>query len=161
MNDLPNIASPPISSSPNQPVVAGNTRKSSDEPTSGGAISHGSKETAPVSGMPDQREVLSNASGQEFELPKEVQSAGVRIQPTTIPIPPPIAKLGVSASGANIPVQTTSTVVLPLSDDQIAVGLHQEVTNSMRWLAEWCVRRLKFLHITLKNVHGKFIRVKE
>lgn len=160
MNDLPNTASSVNSNVPAPQPNAGNTRKSSDD-TQNSAFSHGNKETAPIGGIPDQREGLSDASGQEFELPKEVQSAGVRIQPTTIPIPAPVAKLGVAASGANIPVQTTSTVVLPLSDDQIAIGLHEEVTNSMRWLAEWCVRKLKFLHITLKNVHGTFIRVKE
>lgn len=148
MTDLPN-PSPPPQAPPASPVIP-------IQP-----VSSGNKEIPSLSGMVDLHEGLSDATGQELELPKEVQSAGVRIQPTTISLPAPIAKLGVAASGANIPIQTTSTIVLPLSDDQIAIGLHQAVTNSMRWLAEWCVRRLKFLHITLKNVHGKFVRVKE
>lgn len=104
---------------------------------------------------------LRDMTGQEFELPKEVQTAGVRMQPTTVSIPAPVASLGVKPSGANIPVQTKSSVVLPLSDDQIARGLHESITNSVRWLAEWCVRRLKHLHIRLQEVQGKYIEVKE
>jgi hypothetical protein len=88
-------------------------------------------------------EGLRDASGKEVAIPKEVAAAGVKVHPTTIPIPPPVAQMGVKPAGANIPVQTTSTVALPLSDTEIAVGLHQSITNSLRWLAEWCIRRMK------------------
>lgn len=116
----------------------------------------GTKEVEPGTQSPDGAQ---DATGQEFELPKEVISAGIRAQPTTIPIPQSVAQMGVKPVGGNIPVQTTTTVVLPLTDDQIAVGLHQSITNSWRWLAEWCVRRLRQLHIAVKTIHGKLIRV--
>jgi len=37
------------------------------------------------------------------------------------------------------------TVTLPLTDDQVQLGLHQQVWASIRWLAEWCVRQIKML----------------
>jgi len=36
-------------------------------------------------------------------------------------------------------------VKLPLTEDQIQKGLHQQVWDSIRWLAEWCVRQMKML----------------
>lgn len=34
-------------------------------------------------------------------------------------------------------------VTLPLTDDQIKTGLHRKIVDSIRWLAEWCLRLLK------------------
>lgn len=87
------------------------------------------------------------AAGAEIELPKEVSAVGVKQQPTVIPIPPPVGKLGVQPAGANIPVQTSPSVVIPLSDSELAQGLHISVINSFRWLAQWCQRQLKMLKI--------------
>jgi len=36
-------------------------------------------------------------------------------------------------------------VTLPLTDDQIQKGLHHQVWESIRWLAEWCIRQVKIL----------------
>ena len=45
------------------------------------------------------------------------------------------------------PVPTGSQkVVLPLTDDQIKLGLHHKVWEAIRWLAEWCARQLKVIH---------------
>ena len=120
-------------------------------------VSSGNKEA--IGGSIDQSESLKDATGAEFELPKEVSSVGVRIQPTTVSIPQPVMQMGLSPAGQNIPVQTKTTVTLPLSDDQIASGLHASLMESVRWLAEWCVFRLKRMHIALKTVHGKLTRV--
>jgi hypothetical protein len=114
-----------------------------------------------IGGGIDRQDGLRDATGQETTLSPEVSSSGVRIHPTTVSIPPSVAQMGVQPAGQNISVQTTTSVVLPLTDDQIAVGLHQSITNSFRWLSTWCVRRLKQVHIVLKNVHGKLVRIKE
>lgn len=104
-------------------------------------------------------EALSKEIGtREFELPKEVASVGVRTQPTTVPVPPLVAKLGVKPTGANVPAPTQSAA-LPLTDDQIAQGLRQSITSSFRWFAEWCLRRLKQLHVTVKKVGGTLVRI--
>lgn len=97
--------------------------------------------------------------GHEVEgISKEVAAAGVTIHPTTIPIPPPVVKMGVQPTGANIPMPTASAI-LPISDDQIAQGLAGSIKDSFRWLAEWCLRRLKQVHVGLQSVHGKLMRV--
>ncbi len=103
---------------------------------------------------------LRGTSGPEVDaLPKEVASAGVRVHPTTIPIPPPIANLGVKPSGQNIPAHTT-TVTLPISDDQVVAGLKQGITSSWRWLSVWCLRRLKQVHVVLQSIRGRVVRVR-
>ena len=93
----------------------------------------------------------------EAALPSEVAGAGVKVQATTVTIPPTVAQMGVQPVGqAQSPVTTTA---LPLTDDQIVKGLHEGVTSSWRWLALWCIRRLKQVHLFLKSIHGKIVRV--
>lgn len=99
----------------------------------------------------------------EIEMPKEVEQTGVTMLHDTIELPPDVKKLGVSAAGSAMPVAATTTlppVVLPISDDQVVAGLHQQVTNALRWLSEWCIMRLKKAHVALKIVHGNITRIK-
>ena len=90
--------------------------------------------------------------GREIELPPPVISAGVKVRPTTVQVPQPVSQMGVAPTGQATPPPAV-TVSLPLTDDQIAKGLHQSITSSWRWLAEWCIRKLKQLHkkITMTN----------
>lgn len=99
-------------------------------------------------------------TAQETELSPEVVSSGVAVRPTAIPISPPVSQLGVKPAGQNIPAPVPA-VTLPLSDDQIAQGLKQSIWSSWRWLAQWCVRKLKQVHMGLKNIHGRLTRVRE
>jgi hypothetical protein len=145
MNDLSNSSDPHVAPQATPPPVVPISTPTGNKEVVGGSI--------------NPHESLRDATGQEFELPKEVSSAGVRMHPTRIAVPPPVSQLGVKPAGQNVPVQTTPTVPLPLTDDQIAVGLHASVTSSVRWLSEWCIRRLKQLHVAVKTVHGKLIRV--
>jgi hypothetical protein len=145
MNDLSSSSDPHVPTPVVQPVVS--------------SVPSGNKEVA--GGGINQQESLRDGTGQEFELPKEVVSAGVTMHPTVVAIPPNVSKMGVVPSGQNVPVQTAPTVVLPLTDDQIAAGLHESVMSSWRWLAEWCVRRLRQLHVAVKSVHGKLIRTQK
>lgn len=41
-------------------------------------------------------------------------------------------------------------VELPLTEDQVVQGLHMQVYDSLRWMAEWCVRQIKLLHGRVK-----------
>ena len=100
--------------------------------------------------------------GQELPLPSEVSNAGVTIHPTTVTLPPNIQQLGVKPVGQNTSsAAAAATVVLPLTDDQIATGLHQSIMSSWRWLAQWCVRQLKQAHVLLTSNHGKTVRTNE
>ncbi len=91
-----------------------------------------------------------HASGSEIELPKEVSAIGVTQQPTVVPIPQPVSQLGVKPTGTNIPIQTSPSVAIPLSDSELAQGLHISVMNSFRWLAEWCRKQLMIFGIKKK-----------
>lgn len=98
----------------------------------------------------------------EATLPEEVEKAGVEIVKETIELPPDVKKLGVTTTGPSVSVVTTAIpqVPLPISDQQVVVGLHAQLLSSLRWLAIWCIRKLKKAHIALKKIHGKIVRVK-
>lgn len=121
---------------------SGSTTPQAGTPQPSGSMA---KETGPhisFAEVPLMQEV-----GQETPLSNEVTKAGVTIQPTSVTLPPSMQTLGVKAVGLTASaVAATATVSLPLTDDQIARGLHQSIMSSWRWLAEWCVRQLKQLH---------------
>lgn len=52
-----------------------------------------------------------------------------------------------SQNDPNAPVE------LPLTEDQLRLALHMKMWQSIRWLAEWCVRQIKILkgRATFKN----------
>jgi hypothetical protein len=121
----------------------------------GSATLSGNKE---VVGGSDQQDTLRDATG-EVAIPKEVVSAGVRVHPTVVPIPPRVSQMGVKPAGNNISTETATAVALPINDEVIAAGLGQGMSSSWRWLSEWCLRRMKQLHVIVKIVHGKLVRV--
>lgn len=43
------------------------------------------------------------------------------------------------------PAPQNPKVKLPLDDTKIQMGLHRRVWEGIRWLAEWCLRRLKMV----------------
>lgn len=98
----------------------------------------------------------------EIEVPEEVEKAGVKRIGETIELPPDVKKLGVTHAGVSVPVVSVAlpVVTLPISDQQVVTGLHAQVLSALRWLAEWCIKKLKRAHIALKVMHGKVMRVK-
>lgn len=50
-------------------------------------------------------------------------------------------------------------IILPISDEKIVEGLDKPLNTSWRWLAEFARFFLVQAHITLKNIHGKVVRV--
>ncbi len=128
MNTLPTMGTTPSSIS-TPPQAVGNIGKETEIPSS-------SSQETPIQDL-----------GKEMELPKEVMSAGVSMQPTIISIPPPVVQLGVKPAGQNAPTISTGAISMILTDEQIAQGLHSSISNSIRWLAEWCRHKLKVLHI--------------
>ena len=132
----------------NLPDTSGNSGIPPVPPASTATIGIG-KESEGIS-ISDGETGLQSA-GPEMELPKEVSAVGVTQQPTVVPIPTPISQLGVQPTGSNIPVQTKPSIVIPLSDSELAQGLHISVINSFRWLAQWCKRQLSMIGIR-KNI---------
>lgn len=98
--------------------------------------------------------------GKDTGLPPEVKTAGVSMQSDTIELPHIVSQMGVTAVGPAAPpvAGAAATITLPLTDDQIAQGLHQSLLSSWRWLAEWCDRQLRQAHVLLGSAKGKPIR---
>lgn len=97
------------------------------------------------------------------EVAPEIKEAGVVVKSETVEIPPDVGQLGVTHAGYSSPItpQQPTGPRLPLSDDKIAVGLHARVLESIRWLAEWCVKQLKKGHWVIRNTNGHITRVRE
>lgn len=121
----------------------------------------GGKEIEGVALSPNEE--VSEVSA-EVEVPQTVERAGVVKIAETIELPPDVKKLGVTQTGAATPLtQTTSipSVQLPISDTQVVGGLSASVSLALRWLAVWCIKRLKKAHVALKVIHGRIIRVEQ
>jgi len=111
-----------------------------------------SKETGPVSFQtPKESPLPITDIGFEIDLPKEVVSAGVVQNPQSIQIPKQVVQQGVVPSGTSVPMGNGSTVILPLADEKIKEGLTKGVGNSFRWFAEWCVRQMKMIRLSIKK----------
>ena len=138
---------------------------SSHTPVTGGVTSpvstsgQGSftKEQEPI---PGKESIAIEPMGGELELTPELERAGAEIRSETIVLPPEMKKMGIQSVGNATPV-TTTTVQLPLSDDQIVTGLHAQIISSIRWLAEWGIRLLKKTHYHLKIIAGHGIRERD
>lgn len=138
------------------PSAKSNTLPSA-APLAGSVVGSMEKEVAPVVGAVEAPPIAE--VGKDTELPPEVRNAGVSMKSDTIELPHLVQQMGVSAVGpAAPPVSQAAAITLPLTDDQIAQGLHQSLMSSWRWLAEWCERQLKQAHILLTSVKGKTTR---
>lgn len=153
MNNLPadqNLKPTSTGSSPvaptqptiNQPAPAGGVQKEVEFP-------RGSE-------TPMVEETLA-----DVELSPEVEASGVQKKSETIDLPPDIRQMGVEAVGPTQPHGGGTTVKLPLDDTQIVQGLHAQILNSLRWLAEWCIRQLKKAHFHLRVISGQVVRERE
>lgn len=97
-----------------------------------------------------EQPIVKDVSGQEIELPKEVAAAGVTQKPTAVQLPQAVTQMGVTPVG-QMGLPQAPAAALPLTETQIVLGLKQSITSSWRWLAEWCIRKLKQLH---KKIHA-------
>ncbi len=95
----------------------------------------------------------------ELEIPKEVQNIGVVQRKENIEVPPDIANLGVRQAGVSVPMAQPS-LKLPIDDIKIIQGLQLNILSSLRWLSEWCLFQLKRVHLTLKVIGGRVVRVR-
>lgn len=148
MDDLPS----PASDAGNKPITTNNPIIQSSNEDKTQTISSGSiNREIEVGGITSGEALpLKDIGTHEVELTPEVVSAGVKVQPTSVALPQNVQQLGVKPSGPTTPVRSGASVTLPLTDEQIALGLKQGITSSWRWLAEWCVRKIKQLHKRLK-----------
>jgi hypothetical protein len=119
-------------------------------------VSRPQKEIEPVSQVepPNLEETMG-----EMELEPDLEQAGVEKISGSVELPPDMVKMGVQSISPTQPISQTPTVNLPIPDDLVEKGLHVQFFYSLRWLAEWCIKKLKKAHIHLKNLGGKILRV--
>lgn len=104
-------------------------------------------------------EAYLEEAGKLPELEPELEKAGVQKVHGEVQIPAPVSQMGVSQAGPTAPVSGQIAVSLPITDDQVLKGLHANIFDAFRWLAEWSMRRLKMAHLALKRVGGKIVRI--
>lgn len=105
-----------------------------------------------------QDEVSLEAVRQEIELTPEIKEV-VEIRQEEIELPPPLPKMGVTQTGADLPIDLPM-VKTPLVDEKILSGRKASITDNLRWFAEWCFKQLRKVHIKLKKINGRIVRVK-
>lgn len=78
----------------------------------------------------------------EFEPSEEVAEWMEKVEGKEIELPQPVKdEYGqILIEAARI---TKPKIVLPLTKKKVKKGLHHKVADSIRWLAEWCLRLLK------------------
>lgn len=109
------------------------------------------KEAEPINEKFEVKEVVEHKVEDEvrpFISPRE----------DTIELPPDLKKLGLQETSSS-QFSSYQNIKLPISDEKIVVGLHAPITSSIRWLATFAVYLLARVHLGLKVIHGKVIRV--
>jgi hypothetical protein len=157
-------------------MVGDDQKKGQDDKGQGvsGAVAHPEQEPSQTRQEPSQTRQEPGGGGgesenvgiketpgehREIEKKREVGEF-VKEVPQRPEIPEEVEKAGVKHAGSTAPVgkKPTKQVKLPLTDDEIVKGLHAHVWQSIRWLALWCVRKLKKAHVMVKEVHGRLVR---
>lgn len=94
----------------------------------------------------------------EHEINDEEVKGHVTTRHESIKLPPDLKKMGLkSVSTTSFP--SYQNVKTPLADDKVMTGLHAPITSSLRWLATLALYVLRQAHLTLKEIHGKVVRV--
>lgn len=112
------------------------------------------KEAEPIPRPPESLHLQESV---EHE-PSDKVKPYVQPRAESIKLPSDLTMIGLQ------PVSSTQfssykNIKLPISDEKIIKGLHEPITSSYRWLAEFAVFILTQAHLALRVVHGKIIRV--
>jgi hypothetical protein len=98
----------------------------------------GAKEEEFVSGVGVSERVPIVERREPRELPEEVAGWLERVEHDEIAEPQPIVHEGKTIVAPAAPADVE--VTLPLTEEEMKKGLQQKVVDSIRWLAQWCVR---------------------
>lgn len=144
----------------NQQGLAGTSAVSKEPAAAAAAAAAAGKEQEP--GDNSLKELGVEEAPSEYKELEPDKEVGKFVQPTPVApkLPADVGKAGVRHTGPTTPLQKkpTKTITLPLTDDQIVQGLHAHIWESIRWLAVWCIRKLRKVHIIVKEVHGRLVR---
>jgi hypothetical protein len=122
-------------------------------------ISSSLKEVEPHKNKGDLSEKLIMHEVKEYDIDNEAAKY-IEKRHNAVDVKEDLQKIGV------IPVETFEEPIgfkeirLPISDDKVVTGLKQPITSSFRWLAEFALFLLKQAHTTIRQIHGKIIRIR-
>lgn len=127
-------------------------------------VGSAAKETAPDYAVAHAAETLKiEEIEQEIEKTAELEKTGAEVISGEVQLPSILSDAGVqTVPGVSTPVMPSTQTpgpVLPITDDQVAAGLHVSMAKSFHWLALWCLRRLRQAHVLLKTIHGHTVRI--
>lgn len=118
----------------------------------------------PSAGLPKEAEPILGPSESlhlqesvEHEPSEEVKPY-VQPRAESIKLPGDLTMIGLQPVSSS-QFSSYKNIKLPISDEKIIKGLHEPITSSYRWLAEFAVFVLRQAHLALRVVHGKIIRV--
>ena len=119
------------------------------------SVGYLNKEVGPIN---KQQEVTEIQEKVEHEPSAEVADY-VKVHQETIQLPPDLKKIGIQSSAPTSKFSGYQNIKLPISDDKIVAGMHQPVNTSIRWLSTLATYFLKRVHLSLKVIGGKVVRV--
>lgn len=138
------------------PPLAGNTTNNTNNTNK--QITQYSNNQIATGGLAKEKEIPEDGVFLERveetpELAPEVKKAGVEHVRGEIKLTPEERKVGIEEAAEAVPVSTqpTGATNLPLTDDQIKKALHQKITDSILWLATWCLRQIKLIHHKIRS----------
>jgi hypothetical protein len=146
-----------------QNTTVTDTNKSTTQVPQQVTVTTGGKEQSPL--VLEQKSNLKTTQT-EVEIAKETEELPIEeTSGETAQISQDLQNIGVSPTGLATPVPIVDQsqipqVKLPIEDETVVLGLHADVTSTLKWLAIWCVRKLAKAHLAIKVIHGKIKRVK-
>lgn len=86
----------------------------------------------------------------KVDLEPEVESWLEKLEKEDSQLQQPIVDPGASNGDDKVVLNNIEPsefkVILPLTKDEVEIGLHHKVMDSIRWLAEWCIKTIKMFH---------------
>lgn len=115
----------------------GKKKPVSSVPSGAKEIGVGSQEVTPITEFTRQVDIEPEVEGWLEKLEKEDSKLQQSVTDD---------KTGQVVLDDSSAPQSNFKVVLPLTKDEVDKGLHHKVLDSVRWLAEWCIRMIKMFH---------------
>lgn len=105
-----------------------------------------------IPGIGKEREGVQEVSPiteytRQADLEPEVEGWLEKVEKENSQLQQPITDPSSSSSSGQVVLDNAPTanfkVILPMSKDEVDKGLQHKVLDSVRWLAEWCMRMMK------------------
>ena len=84
------------------------------------------------------------------EVPPELESWMEKVETHQVQPPQQVVVADQTATNLTGNYVAEPVIVLPLTQQKVQQGTKKSVVDSMRWLAEWCIR-------IMKKFHGKVV----